>query len=296
MFDDTMASYGRSEKVMSYIYYDEEILESTDNFNLYSQSWRSTNSVAVVVVVHGYAEHSGRYQWAALKLVDRGFAFYTFDLRGHGRSLGARNIMPSFDDYLADLATFLERVKLKEPNKPIFLFGHSMGGTIAALFAIRQKPLISGLILSSAILVNRDISTLLLRTTILVGHLLPKFPILSLDSQMISRNPKVIKIYEADSLVYHGRMPARTLLGIIRAIVEIQSRANELELPLLILHGTEDRLVSIEGSKILYSYVSSKDKSIELYDGLYHELLNEPERVQILSDIELWLSNHLPIS
>jgi acylglycerol lipase len=113
---------------------------------------------------------------------------------------------------------------------------------------------------------------------------------------MISRNPKVIKIYEADSLVYHGRMPARTLLGIIRAIVEIQSRANELELPLLILHGTEDRLVSIEGSKILYSYVSSKDKSIELYDGLYHELLNEPERVQILSDIELWLSNHLPIS
>jgi acylglycerol lipase len=280
---------------MSNIDYCEYLFKTADNSNLYGQSWRSTHLLGVVVIVHGYAEHSGRYQWAALQLVDRGFAIYTFDLRGHGKSSGARNIVRSSDDYLTDLAIFLQQVKLKEPNKPLFLFGHSFGGTIAALFAIRHKPLLTGLVLSSAVLgATRDISTLLLRLTMLVGRLLPKFPTLFLDSQTLSRDLEVVEIYEADLLVGRGRMPARTLAEMLKAIAEIQARTNEIELPLLVLHGTEDCLVSMEGSKNFYSSVGSKDKSIELYDGLYHELLNEPEKVQILSDIEVWLRKHLP--
>ncbi len=278
---------------MGNICYCENLFKIGDRY-LYGQSWRSIDLRAVVVIVHGYAEHSGRYQWAALELVNRGFAVYAFDLRGHGKSSGAGYFVPSFDDYLSDLATFLQQVKLKEPNKPLFLFGHSMGGTIAALLAIRHKPLLTGLVLSSAVLANRNLSKLLLRIIMLVSHLLPKFPTLLLDSDTISRDRNVVEIYENDPLVDRGRMPARTLAEMLKAIAEIQSRMNELELPLLILHGTEDRLVNIEGSENFYLGVSSQDKSIELYDGLYHELLNEPEKMQILSDIEEWLLKHLP--
>jgi acylglycerol lipase len=282
---------------MGNIDYCEYLFKIADNSNLYGQSWRSTHLVGVIVIVHGYAEHSGRYQWAALQLVNRGFAIYTFDLRGHGKSSGKRNIVRSFDDYLTDLETFLEQVKLKEPNKPLFLFGHSLGGTIAALFTIRHKPLLSGLVVSSAFLeVNRDISKLVLRLIMLVSHLLPKIPTIFLDSQTLSRDLEVVEIYKDDLLVSRGRMPARTLAEMLKATAEIQSRINEIELPLLVLHGTEDRLVSMEGSKNFYLGVGSKDKSIELYDGLYHELLNEPERVQILSDIEVWLHKHLPLN
>jgi acylglycerol lipase len=280
---------------MGNIDYCEYLFKTADNSNLYGQSWRSTHSLGVVVIVHGYAEHSGRYQWTALQLVDRGFAVYTFDLRGHGKSSGARNIVRSYDDCLTDLATFIQQVKLKEPNKPLFLFGHSFGGTIAALFAIRSQPLLTGLVLSSAFFgANRYISTLQLRLLMLVGHLFPKFPTLFLDSQTLSRDLEVVEIYEADLLIDRGRMPARTLAQMLKATAEIQSRTNEIELPLLVLHGTADRLVSMDGSKNFYLNVGSQDKSIELYDGFYHELLNEPEKVRVLSGIEVWLRKHLP--
>jgi acylglycerol lipase len=282
---------------MGHIDYCEYLFKTTDRANLYGQSWRSTRSVGVAIVVHGYAEHSGRYQWFALQLVERGFDIHTFDLRGHGKSSGERNIVRSYDECLTDLATFVQQVKLKEPDKPLFLFGHSFGGTIAALFAIRSQPLLNGLVLSSAFVgANRHISTLSLRLIMLVGYLLPKFPTLFLDSQTLSRDLKVVEIYEADLLVGRGRMPARTLSEMLKATAEIQDRMNEIELPLLVLHGTADRLVSMEGSKNFYLNVGSKDKSIELYDGFYHELLNEPEKIQILSGIEVWLHKHLPIA
>jgi acylglycerol lipase len=280
---------------MGNIDYCEYLFKTANNTSLYGQSWRPTHSLGVVVIVHGYAEHSGRYQWAALQFVDRGFTIYTFDLRGHGKSSGARNIVRSYDDCLTDLATFIQQVKLKEPDKPLFLFGHSFGGTIAALFAIRSQPLLNGLVLSSAFFgANRHISKLSLRLLMLVGHLFPKFPTLFLDSQTLSRDLGVVEIYKADLLVGSGRMPARTLSEMLKATAEIQDRTNEIELPLLVLHGTADRLVSMEGSKNFYLNVGSKDKSIELYDGCYHELLNEPEKVQILSNIEVWLREHLP--
>jgi acylglycerol lipase len=280
---------------MGNIDYNEYLFKTTDRASLYGQSWQPTHSVGVVIIVHGYAEHSGRYQWVALQLVDRGFAIYTFDLRGHGKSSGTRNIVRSYNDCLTDLEFFTQQVKLKEPNKPLFLFGHSFGGTIATLFAIRYKLLLNGLVLSSTFFeTNRHISRLSLQLIMLLGHLLPKIPTLFLDSKTLSRNLEVVEIYEADLLVDRGRIPARTLAEMLKATVEIQSRAPEIELPLLLLHGTEDRLVSMEGSKKFYSVVGSKDKSIELYDGFYHELLNEPEKVQILSGIEIWLRKHLP--
>lgn len=278
---------------MSDIDYREYLFKTADCSKLYRQSWRPTNSVGIVVIVHGYAEHSGRYQWTALQLVDQGFSVYTFDLRGHGKSSGVRK-MVRFNDYFADLAAFLKEIKQEEPDKPLFLFGHSLGGAITALFTIRHKPLLNGLIISSAFLrTSRNISGLLLQLVILVGRLIPKLPTVFLDSQTISRDPEVVEIYKADLLIGHGRIAAQTLAEIFKAIAEIQSRMNEIELPLLVMHGVADRLANVEGSKTIYSGVSSKDKSIKLYDGMHHELLNEPEKMQVLSDINLWLRKHL---
>jgi acylglycerol lipase len=282
------------DKIMSDIDYSEYLFKIADHSELYTRSWRPIDSIGVIVIVHGYAEHSGRYEWAALQLVDRGFAIYTFDLRGHGKSSGVRNMVQSFDDYLTDLAAFLEKVKLEEPNKPIFLFGHSLGGAIAALFTIRYQPSLSGLITSSAFLANRDIPEVLVQLVTLVGRLVPRLPTMFLDAETLSRDPGVVDIYKNDLLIGSGKIGARTIAKVLKAIVEISNRMNEIEVPLLVMHGTEDRSADIEGSKRIYSGVSSKDKSIKLYDGLYHELLNEPERMEVLSDINIWLRKHLP--
>lgn len=273
----------------------EGFFKVADNLELYEQCWRPEDPIAAVVVVHGYAEHSGRYGWVASQLVTQGFAVYAFDLRGHGNSPGDRVFVRSFDDYFADLEIFLQRIQTKEPGKPLLLLGHSMGGAISALFTIRKKPGLHGLVLSSAALATSDdISPLLARVAPVISWLLPKLPTVLLDSSAISRDPEVVRRYKTDSLIYQGRIPARTSAEILRAIAEIQSRAHEMDLPLLLLHGTADRLTNVEGSKTVYANASAKDKSLKLYNGFYHELLNEPERAQVLSDITSWLRGRLP--
>jgi acylglycerol lipase len=275
--------------------YREFLLKTDDFLELYTQSWRAENSIGVIVIVHGYAEHSSRYQWAASQLVNQGFTVYTFDLRGHGKSSGARH-MVRFEHYLKDLAAFLEHVGSEESNKPLFLMGHSLGGVIAALFSIKIRPSLDGLILSSSFLGGeRKIPGLLLQLVTLVSRLVPTLPTVLLDAQTISRDPKVVKAYKEDPLIGHKRIAVQTLAEIFGAINEVQFRAPEIELPLLVLHGVADRLASVEGSKKIYSGVSSKDNSIKLYDGMHHELLNEPEKSQVLSDIGTWLREHLPV-
>jgi acylglycerol lipase len=274
----------------------ENFFKTADDLTLYEQRWQPADPIAAVVIVHGYAEHSGRYQWAAAQLVEQGFTVYTFDLRGHGKSQGVRGFVRSFTHYLSDLEIFLQRVQLQEPPKPLFLLGHSMGGAVAALFTIRHKPMLSGLVLSSGVLaVPGKVSPLLVWAAPFIAQLVPKLPTLSIDRRTLSRDPEIVRRYESDPLVYHGRIPARTSAEILKAIAEIQSRMHELELPLLILHGTEDALASVDGSKTVYSGVNAKDKCLKLYDGFYHELLNEPERMQVLSDITMWLRNHLSL-
>lgn len=282
------------DKIMNDIDYREYLFKIDDHSELYARTWRPINSLGAIVIVHGYAEHGGRYQWAALQFVDRGFAVYAFDLRGHGKSSGLRNIVQSFDDYITDLAAFLEKVKSEQPNKPLFLFGHSLGGAIVALFTIRYKPELSGLITSSAFLANRDIPSILVQLVVLVGRLMPKLPTMFLDAKTLSRDPEVVDIYKTDPLIGSGQIAAWSIARVLQAIVEISNRMNEIEVPLLILHGTADKSADIKGSKRIYAGVSSKDKSIKLYNGLYHELLNEPEKLEVLSDINVWLHKHLP--
>jgi alpha-beta hydrolase superfamily lysophospholipase len=279
------------------MHHHEDFFETTSNLRLYEQSWRLENPAAIIVIVHGYGEHSGRYCWVASQLVCQGLAVYTFDLRGHGKSEGERGFVESFDDYLRDLEFFLHRVKAREPGKPLFLLGHSMGGTISTLFVIRQQPALSGLVVSSAVLgISSHIPLMLVRAMIGVGQLVPKLPTIRIDTCKISRAQEIVRAYETDPLVYHRRIPARTLVEILKAIFEIQSHAFEIGLPLLIQHGTDDQIVTVEGSQQLYASVQSDNKYLKLYNHCYHELLNEPEKVLVLSNIATWIQKLFSVS
>jgi len=272
----------------------EGMFEASDGFQLFERWWVPEGETkAVVVIVHGFAEHSGRYSHVAKRLNENGYAVYTFDLRLHGRSGGAKAFVKSFDDYLADLDVFIARVREREPQKPLFILGHSMGGTITTLYTITRKPDITGLMLSGAALkMGDDISPILISLSGIIGSILPKLPTVKLDSSAISRDAEVIKSYDADPLNYRGGTPARTGAEIVRATRTIQERMEEIDVPLLIMHGTADRLANIEGSKELNERARSADKTLKLYEGLYHEILNEPEKDEVMNDMVEWMNSH----
>jgi acylglycerol lipase len=272
----------------------EGFFSATDGTKLFEQSWQPIASPrAVVVVVHGLKDHGNRYADFAASLVDEGFAVYAADLRGHGHSDGVRVYIDSFDQYLDDLDVFLRLVQTKEPGKPVFLFGHSMGGAIATLYTIRHKPKLAGLILSGAAL-RAGVSGFKVFGTGVVAGLSPKAGVFQLDLHDFSRDPAVVEAGLHDPLVYQDAAPARTAKQLLNAIDEIDQHMEDVTVPLLILHGDADKVTTPSGSKELYARASSKDKTIHVYLGLYHDLLHEPERAGLTHVIVSWIAKRAP--
>lgn len=271
-----------------------DTLHTADGLRLFTQGWQpATPPRAQVVIVHGYAEHSGRYAALAARLVADGYTVQTFDQRGYGRSEGRRAYVASFDVYVQDLHRFMEQVKARSPHLPVFLFGHSMGGAVAACYVLDFAPPLAGLILSSPALRSND-ARLLQKLAGLLGALAPRLPTLRLDCTLLSRDRAVVTQARQDPLNYHGRYLARTGAEIIRAMRRLETDGEHLALPLLLLHGTADRITDPGATAELYERADSTDKTIELYDGLYHETFNEPEKEHVIADILLWLEEHLP--
>jgi acylglycerol lipase len=262
-----------------------------DGLDLYQQCWLpEAESAAVVAVVHGVNEHSGRYARLAEALNRRGYAVYAMDLRGHGKSAGPRAEIRSFDEYLDDLALFLDRVAQCEPGKPLFLLGHSMGGAIAALFVTIRRSRLHGLVLSApAVLVGGRVFPVLRHLAALFSRITPRLRFVRMGCRFISRDPQIIAEFKRDPLVFHGRFPVRTGAEILRAAKQIQATVQQLELPLLILHGTGDIVTDCEGSRRLHLGAGSHDKTLYLYEGLYHEVLSEPEKEKVIGDLLAWL-------
>lgn len=263
--------------------------------NLYYQCWLPEEKPrAVLLIAHGLAEHSGRYTGLADYFTSRGYAVYALDHRGHGRSEGARIYVNRFDDYIADLRVFHELVRKECPGERMCLIGHSMGGTIAVAYAIKYQQDLTGLILSGASLAPAGATPLsLLIIAGIISALFPKTGLAALDASAISRDKSVVEAYEKDPLVYRGKIPARTATELARMWRELPRKMPELKLPLLILHGSADRLAPSQGSKLLYECAGSADKTLKIYEGLYHEVFNEPERLQVMGDVERWLASHI---
>lgn len=269
--------------------YRESLLTAVDGMNLFAQCWIAAPPKATIALVHGIAEHSSRYRHAAEFLASHGYTVYTFDLRGHGRSPGKRILLRHMDEHSNDVGKFLAWVQEETSGQPLFLFGHSMGGLIVSYYVLTQSPRVKGVILSAPAIKLDNVSPLLVALARLLAVIMPALPLRQLEFAAISRDPIVIAENQQDPLVYHGSIPVATGLAMARAVDYVQKHMSDFHLPLLLLHGSADRMVKVEASKQLYARAASSDKTLKLYEGLYHELLNEPEKEEILADMLAWL-------
>jgi acylglycerol lipase len=248
------------------------------NFNIYYQCWLPENKAkAVLLIAHGFAEHSGRYLNVVNYFVPKGYAVYALDHRGHGRSDGERIHVDDFNEYIKDLKTFFNIVRKENPGDKIFLIGHSMGSVIALLYTLEYQQELAGLVTSGGGLAKPG-----------DPPMPPRKPGEALPSAMLSRDPAVIRAYENDPLVYRGPIPAGHIGGMIS---KLYSLVPQIKLPALIMAGNGGP----DGarSKTLYEQIGSKDKTLKLYEGLLHEIFNEPEHPQVLTDLETWLKARL---
>ena len=262
---------------------------------LAEQSWRPARRSprAVVVIHHGLKDHSSRYADFARRLVARGFAVYAYDMRGHGFSAGHRAALDDFGQLVADLDIFMARVRRREPGRPVFLIGHSVGGAVVTLYTLDRRPALAGLIvLAPALRVDRP--PLAAAATPVAGALLPNLPVVNTPDELFSRSPEVVRGMAADPLVFHEVGPARTAAALTAALARIWPRAGELDTPLFGLHGTADELTSPRGTAELVRRARTRDRTLLLYKGLYHDLVHEPERDQVMGDIERWLERRVP--
>jgi len=287
---DSMHTAAQAPSLSIAVCHQEGSLRVPGGLELFEQSWTPELPRAVVLLVHGFAEHSARHASAALCLAHRGYAVQSFDLRGHGRSQGKRCFVRAFDEYLDDTEASLLKAKRRWPGQPVFLLAHSLGGLIASLFVIDERSEVSGLILSAPVArLGRDYSRFKIGASLVLGRALPHLPMVRFKSSSVSREPVVVGAYEDDELVYHGRTPARTASEIVRAVQRLRASAERISVPLLVMHGSEDQVADVDGSKELCERAGSFDKSLRICDGLWHEIMHEPERDVVLQEMSDWL-------
>jgi alpha-beta hydrolase superfamily lysophospholipase len=263
---------------------------------LHAHRWLPTGSPrAIILLAHGYAEHAGRYADVAGRFTGSGYGVYAVDHWGHGRSQGTQGYVPTFSIYLDGMQTLLARVASDFSDTPLFLIGHSMGGLIAARFLARHQQHFTAAALSGpALQAGKGPMPLTKIASRLLSRLTPHLGVMALDSDDISRDPALVARYRADPLVYRGRMSARLAAEMLREMSAAQRQAAAITLPLLIQHGSADRLTAPSGSQRFFRALGSANKQIKIYEGLYHEIYNEPEREEVLGDVIDWFDAHLP--
>jgi alpha-beta hydrolase superfamily lysophospholipase len=263
--------------------------------NIYYQSWMPEGEPkAILLIVHGLAEHSGRYMNIVNHFIPLNYAVYGIDHFGHGKSEGTRGFVDRFEDYTKPLKTYFDMIRLWQSRKPIFLVGHSMGGLISAVFLIDHQNELRGAVLSgAAVKILNNITPVTLIVGKMLSTLIPKFRLLGVDAEGICRDPAVVQAYVNDPLVHGGKTTARLAAEMLKAMQFVMAQAKKITLPIMLVQGSADRLVDPAGSQMLYKAVSSADKTIRIYDGYYHEVFNEPEHSKVLHDVEIWLEAHL---
>ncbi len=259
---------------------------------IYYQAWLPEETVkAVLLVVHGLGEHCGRYANVVNHFVPLGYAVYGLDHIGHGKSEGRRVFVKRFDDFTGTLAIYYDMVKGWQAGKPIILLGHSMGGLIASHYLLdHQADFNCAVISGPAVKVGDSVSRVTMILGKILSALLPKVGLFALEVDGVSRDPDVVAAYVNDPLVHHGKVTARLASELLKATQRVTAEAGTITLPLIVVQGSEDKLVDPDGAQMLYDKARSEDKTLTIYDGLYHEVFNEPERARVLGDVETWLA------
>jgi acylglycerol lipase len=266
-------------------------LTGAGGIRIFWQAWLPDGEPgAAVVIAHGAGEHSDRYAHVAARLVADGYAVYAIEHRGHGRSDGKRALIDRLDNAVADLGTLIDTVRERHPEVPVFLLAHSMGGTIGVSYALKHEERLAGLILSGP-LAALEPSPLPQRIIVgIVSAVAPAVGLIAIDPALVSRDPAVVDAYVRDPMVFHGKLPARTITELATAIDAFPEAVRAITIPVLIVYGTDDGLCPPAGSVMLGERIGSEDKTIKPYEGLHHEVLNEPEQHAVLDDVCAWIA------
>jgi acylglycerol lipase len=259
---------------------------------LHARSWAPDGPAhSIAVIAHGLAEHCGRYGELVAHLVGAGYAVYSLDHRGHGRSSGGRANIDRFEFVLADLQRLFETARREHPGAPATLVGHSMGGAVAFAYACRHQAELHALVLSAPLLgMDPKVPKAQEFVARILSKLVPGLGALKLPADTISRDAAVVAAYRSDPLVYTGAIPARTLVELVDAVATFPALAPSLQLPVLVVHGTGDTLVPLAYTTPVVERIGSRDRTVKHYAGLFHEVFNEPERAQVFADLLAWLA------
>ncbi len=272
----------------------EGTFQGAGALELFYQRWRPDGAPrAVIAIVHGFGEHSGRYPNVVNHFVPRSYAVYGFDHRGHGRSPGKRGHINAWSEFRDDVRAFRQLVAAQEPNRPVFMLGHSLGGLIALEYALHYTEGLRGVIASGPLLVQPGVSPALIALAKILSRIAPGTAIKTgLDASTISRDPAVVEAYQKDPLVHSFATP-RFSTEMTAAQNWTNAHAADLKLPFLLIVGSEDKLVPPEGGRKFFDAVTFADKQKLDYPGAYHETHNDIIAPQVMADVERWLEAHL---
>lgn len=267
-----------------------ETLES----GLYFRHWGladTSKTKGVVMLVHGLGEHCQRYEHLAVHLNKADYVLSSMDLPGHGQSDGIRGHIDSFDVYQNAVLDLYKRTQEQYPDTPLFLLGHSLGGLIATKLLLDHQDKFTGALLSGAAIQSpQEPSAIQVAIIKGIAKIFPKAPMLALDASAVSRDPAEVEKYMSDPSVSHAKLSAQFLVSMTNTMEDCKDRAKFIHLPIKIMHGSADVMTAPSGSQLLFDSVGSKDKTLNLYDGLYHEIFNEPEQETIFAELVTWLN------
>ena len=270
-----------------------DVQESTED-GLYYRHWPAANAKGAVMLIHGLGEHCQRYEHLATHLNQAGYALSSMDLPCHGKSDGVRGHIDSFDVYENAALELYQRTKASHPDTPIFLLGHSMGGLIATRLLLKHQDKFQAAMLSGAAIQSpQEPPAWQVAIIKLVAKFFPKAQVLALDASAVSRDPKVVETYMADPMVSKDKLSAQFLVSMTSAMQQCKDNAASITLPIKIMHGSADVMTAPEGSQWLYDAVSSNDKQVTIYDGLFHEIFNEPEGESLFAEMVTWMDQRV---
>jgi acylglycerol lipase len=272
----------------------EETFDSAGGLKIFFRVWRpSTTPRAVVVICHGVNSHGGQYVWAAEQLVAAGCAVYALDLRGRGKSEGERFYVENVADYVSDVAGTIGIAKSRDPGRPVFLLGHSAGGVVSSVYTLEHQAELTGFICESFAF-QVPAPGFALSAIKALSHIAPRLPVLKLKNEDFSRDPAAVEALNNDPLIAHEVQPAITVAALVRADERLREEFPRITLPILIMHGTDDRATVCHGSQFFYDTAGSADKTLKLYEGHYHDLLNDVGKEGVIADITAWIGTHAP--
>lgn len=273
----------------------EQEVAGTGGLKIFIRSWRPEHAPrGVVAIVPGLNSHSGLYLWAADQFVASGLAVYAVDLRGRGRSEGERFYVEKFEDYLNDVSTMLTLARQRDPGVPIFLLGHSAGGVVATVYALDHQAELAGLICEDFAF-QVPAPDIVLRLLNGLSRIAPHAHVFRLKNKDFSRDPKVVQALNDDPLIANESQPAHTVAELIRAQKRLDREFPLIKLPVFILHGTADKVTKPSGSQRFHDEAGSSDKALKLYEGHFHDLLNDVDKEVVMTDIQAWIDAHLPV-